>query len=77
MPVYPASERWIEGGDSKDIVSICHEKGWKHIHEHQQLDSAWQEMMTLLKQGDLLLRIGAGNIDQLRSKINKLEQINI
>ena len=76
VPVYPASERWIEGGDSKDIVSICHEKGWKHIHEHQQLDSAWQEMMTLLKQGDLLLLIGAGNIDQLRSKINKLEQIN-
>ena len=74
VPVYSASERWIEGGDSKDIVSICHEEGWKHIHEHQQLESAWQEMMNSLKRGDLLLLIGAGNIDQLRSKINQLEQ---
>ena len=45
-----------------------------HIHEHQQLDSAWQEMMNSLKRGDLLLLIGAGNIDQLRSKINQSEQ---
>ena len=76
VPVYPASERWIEGGDSKDIVSICHKKGWKHIHEHQQLESAWQEMMNTLKAGDLLLLIGAGNIDQLRSNVNQLEQNN-
>ena len=76
MPVYSASEQWIEGGDSKDIVSICHEEGWKHIHEHQQLESAWQEMMNTLKAGDLLLLIGAGNIDQLRSNVNQLEQNN-
>ena len=52
VPVYSASERWIEGGDSKDIVSICHEKGWKHIHEHQQVDSAWQEMSHIMMKID-------------------------
>jgi UDP-N-acetylmuramate-alanine ligase len=35
----------------------------------EQLDCAWTEMENSLRSGDLLLLIGAGNIDYLRSKI--------
>ena len=69
VPVYPASEPWIEGGDSSDILAICHKQGWDHIQEVEQLDCAWTEMENSLRSGDLLLLIGAGNIDYLRSKI--------
>jgi UDP-N-acetylmuramate--alanine ligase len=74
VPVYSASEPWIEGGDSSDILTICHKQGWNHIHEVEQLEGAWMEMVDSLRSGDLLLLIGAGNIDQLRSKISQIEQ---
>jgi UDP-N-acetylmuramate-alanine ligase len=40
----------------------------------EQLEGAWMEVVDSLRSGDLLLLIGAGNIDQLRCKISQIEQ---
>ena len=65
VPVYAASEESLEGGTTADLVN-CFQKGWKgRLFEFQSLASAWMDIQSVLREGDLLLIIGAGNIEQL------------
>ncbi|RKX45561.1 MAG: hypothetical protein DRP64_04535 [Verrucomicrobia bacterium] len=65
VPVYAASEQPIEGGTTKDLISRF-SNDWKgRLHYRQTLDAAWADIQSELREGDLLLIIGAGDIEQL------------
>lgn len=80
VPVYPASEQPIEGGTSQDLlerfvrdpVAAKHcEGGWNNrIKNFQSLETAWADIQAELAPGDLLLIIGAGDIEQVADWAN-------
>ncbi len=65
VPVYAASEQPLEGGTSKDLARRF-SNDWKNrLHEFQSLEAAWADIQHELREGDLLLIIGAGDIEQV------------
>ncbi len=68
VPVYAASEPPLEGGTSHDLAKRFPE-GWP-LSECASLEEAWAAIRAELRTGDLLLIIGAGDIEQL---VNFLE----
>lgn len=65
VPVYAASEQPIEGGETKDLMARFSGE-WKHrLHFCESLDNAWTDIQSELREGDLLLIIGAGDIEHL------------
>ncbi|OUX37344.1 MAG: hypothetical protein CBE26_03345 [Kiritimatiellaceae bacterium TMED266] len=74
-PVYAASEVPIIGGCSADLVSVCKDKGFKHVNEVDSLEEAWQKVAPYVEKGDLLLLVGAGDVDLLRDRVMEIEQI--
>ena len=65
VPVYAASEQPIDGGNTKDLVSRFSEEWETRITFSPSLDQAWSNIREQLRDGDLLLIIGAGDIEQL------------
>ncbi|MDF7805972.1 Mur ligase domain-containing protein [Pontiellaceae bacterium B12219] len=65
VPVYAASEQPIEGGTSADLA-VRFSKDWKNrLLQFESLEAAWQDIAAQLQEGDLLLIIGAGDIEQV------------
>ncbi|MDF7823496.1 Mur ligase domain-containing protein [Pontiellaceae bacterium B12227] len=65
VPVYAASEKPLEGGTSMDLAKRF-SNDWKdRLHSFQSLETAWQDLAAQLCEGDLLLIIGAGDIEQV------------
>ncbi len=65
LPVYAASEEPIEGGTTPDLMGHF-SKDWKNkIYFFQSLEKTWQNISDELKEGDVLLIIGAGDIEQM------------
>jgi UDP-N-acetylmuramate--alanine ligase len=65
VPVYPASEQPIAGGTTKELADRFSE-GWEYrITCCPSLNDAWSNIRSHLRDGDLLLIIGAGDIEQL------------
>jgi UDP-N-acetylmuramate--alanine ligase len=65
VPVYAASEQPINGGTTKDLMAHF-PVGWeKRIHYFEGLEPAWADIRSELRAGDLLLIIGAGDIEQI------------
>ena len=65
MPVYAASEPPIEGGTTKDLMGRFPKDWGSHLHFFETLDAVWADIQPELRDGDLLLIIGAGDIEQL------------
>lgn len=65
VPVYAASEKPIEGGTTKDLLARFPERWISDLHYHACLDTAWNDIQAHLQPGDLLLIIGAGDIEQI------------
>lgn len=65
VPVYAASEKPIEGGTSKDLLARFPDRWQPKVQYCPTLDSAWSDIQSQLEPGDLLLIIGAGDIEQL------------
>ena len=65
VPVYAASEQPLEGGTTKDLMA--HFPGdWEgRLHYSQTLEAAWADIQPELREDDLLLVVGAGDIEQL------------
>ena len=71
LPVYAASEKPIDGGTTQDLQAHF-SKDWKNkLHTLQTVGTAWQPIRDELRAGDVLLIIGAGDIDQLGEQINQ------
>lgn len=65
VPVYAASEQPLKGGTSADLAERF-SNDWKtRLQLFQTLESAWQDISAQLREGDLLLIIGAGDIEQI------------
>jgi len=65
VPVYAASEPPIEGGTTKDLLARFPATWGARLAYCASLDEAWKEIQSQLEEGDLLLIIGAGDIEQL------------
>ncbi|MCF7847839.1 MAG: hypothetical protein K9M45_03225, partial [Kiritimatiellales bacterium] len=71
VPVYPASEQPIAGGTTSDLWKKF-SRDWKNrIKNFQTLETAWADIKTELRPGDLLLIIGAGDIEMIAERAGK------
>ncbi len=65
VPVYAASETPLTGGTARDLLGRF-SNDWKNrIYFFQSLEAAWQDIRRDLSAGDVLLIIGAGDIEQM------------
>ncbi len=64
-PVYSASEPFIEGGTSADVHAEAVRRGCTRIHLADSLDEAWIRLRRAMQPGDLVLIIGAGDVDRI------------
>ncbi|VGO23293.1 UDP-N-acetylmuramate--L-alanine ligase [Pontiella sulfatireligans] len=64
-PVYAASESPLEGGTSPDLARRFPSDWNGRLIECPSLGTAWADIQLELREGDLLLIIGAGDIEQI------------
>lgn len=64
-PVYSASEPFVEGGTSADLQQEAERRGLTRIALSDSLESAWARLRDGLQPGDLVLIIGAGDVDKI------------
>lgn len=63
-PVYPAGEAPIPGVDSGSIVEAAREAGHKGVTRSASVAAAAREVAAVLRPGDLVMTLGAGNIHE-------------
>ncbi len=65
LPVYAASEQPIKGGTTEDLM-MQFSRDWKNrIKIFPTLEKTWQDIRDELRAGDVLLIIGAGDIEKM------------
>ena len=64
-PVYAASEKPLEGGRIADLEAHFRSHGGVPFQAARDLDHAWTLFEAMAQPGDILLLIGAGDIDRL------------
>lgn len=65
LPVYAASERPLEGGTTNDLIQRFPPEWNSKLQYCPDMDRSWDAIQAELRKGDLLLIIGAGDIEQL------------
>ncbi len=65
LPIYPAREQPIEGVSSRLVIDETIRLGHPHAIEGRPLEEAVQQLEGILRPGDVLLTIGAGDVDRL------------
>jgi UDP-N-acetylmuramate--alanine ligase len=65
VPVYAASEPFIEGGTSNELYASCHHRGFRKVQKSTSVRHAWELLRQVWRAGDLVLIIGAGDVDQI------------
>ena len=65
VPVYAASEQPVPGGTTLDLMTRFSDDWAGRMHYFSNLESAWTSIQSELREGDILLIIGAGDIEQL------------
>ncbi|MBN2704193.1 MAG: hypothetical protein JXR23_08280 [Pontiellaceae bacterium] len=75
VPVYAASEQPIEGGTSLDLLARFSDEWNGRVHYVPTLDAAWNEVCAALQPGDLLLIIGAGDVEQLAERARLIDTL--
>lgn len=65
VPVYAASEAPVPGGTSADLAARFHGPPAPPILLAQSLLEAWEAIRNKWREGDVLLVIGAGDVDQM------------
>ncbi len=69
--IYPAGEPPIEGVTSKLIVDALLRYGHKNVHYIKEFNEILKFLKSELREGDLLLTIGAGNVYKIGEAILK------
>jgi UDP-N-acetylmuramate--alanine ligase len=70
VPVYAASEQPVAGGTTAELMSHFPERWNGRLKNCQTLEAAWANIQTELRDGDLLLIVGAGDIEQIAEWIS-------
>jgi UDP-N-acetylmuramate--alanine ligase len=65
LPIYPAGENPIENVDGESLCEGIHLHGHKDVVFHDGHDAAVSYLKKTLRQGDVLLTLGAGNVWQV------------
>lgn len=65
LPVYAASEQPLPGGTTEDLIQRFPAEWADKIQHCPDLEQAWACIQSDLREGDLLLIMGAGDIEQL------------
>lgn len=66
--VYPAREEPIEGVTGRLVADAAREAG-ASVHYHETLDELRDALLPTLKQGDLVLTMGAGDVDRIAREV--------
>ena len=67
VPVYAASEAPLKGAASKDLAAAFTESGFPSPALAGSLEEAWARMQKQIQPGDLLLVLGAGDVEKIAS----------
>ena len=65
VPVYAASEPEIKGGTSRDLMKYFERAGETPARYADSLDEAWDWIRSTVEPGDVLLIVGAGDVEKL------------
>ena len=68
-PIYPASEKPIKGISSKRLANAIKEYGHKNVILCKKLDETLIVLLSIVKPGDMVLTLGAGNIYQVGNRL--------
>ncbi len=68
MPIYPAGEKPIEGVTHKLIYDAVKKSGHKYVKMVNSHEECLREVKKVVKKGDLLLTLGAGNVYRIGEK---------
>ena len=71
LPVYAASEKPLAGGTTDDLFRNFPQSGKLDVKNVLSLDGAWHDIQRELRPGDVLLIIGAGDIEQLAERARR------
>ena len=71
VPVYPAFEEKIEGGDIADLYKAFRERGKTDVKLARSPYEAWRHYFLTLEEGDLILIAGAGDVVQIVSAVKE------
>ena len=64
-PVYAASEAPLAGGTSANLAQHFAQSGLAPLREVESLASAWNYLRAILRPGDALLVVGAGDVEKI------------
>lgn len=65
LPIYPAREKPIEGVSAQLVVDEAVRLGHQRVFAGPPIGEAVQQLEELLEPGDVLLTVGAGDVDEL------------
>ena len=71
LPVYAASEKPIAGGTTADLMNRFSGDLKNHVKFLPSLEETWQDIRRELRAGDVLLIIGAGDIEKLAERARR------
>lgn len=71
LDIYPAGESPIEGVESKRLAEAIKDAGHKSVFYVDGMDDVILRVFNVLRPGDLVLTLGAGNVGTLGEKIAK------
>ena len=69
MPIYPAGEPPLEGVSHRLIYEAVKQSGHKNVKIVNSHEECLNEIKKEIKEGDLLLTLGAGNVYKIGEKI--------
>jgi UDP-N-acetylmuramate--alanine ligase len=64
-PVYEASESPLAGGTTEDLAQAFRARGGVLPQVVESLEEAWEFLRNDLEEGDLLLVVGAGDVERI------------
>ena len=67
-PVYAASEAPVAGGTSRDLMARFDPRRHVPVELAEDLDDAWERALASLRDGDMLLVLGAGDVESLAQR---------
>ena len=70
-PVYPASEPPLAGGTSEDLAAHFRARGFAGLVLAADLEDAANKIWSSLRRGDMLLIVGAGDVNALAARLSQ------
>jgi len=64
-PVYAASEAPLAGGTSDDLARLFEKNNVTHVLKVDSLEAAWFHLRKILQRDDVLLVVGAGDVEKI------------